>query len=105
MLAVEEVIEEIEALSNIGNGNFLILVPRLIAQMTRPDRAEVLEWHVKEGDIIQPDEPMLTLDFLQDDWYLPVPPLGGSLRVVRIETQVGDIVHLHDPLIVLALVQ
>ena len=98
MLAVEE----IEALKNVGNGNFLILVPRLIAQMTRPDRAEVLEWYVKEGDIVQPDAPMLTLDFLQDDWYLPVPPLGGSVRVVSIKARTGDIVHLDDPLIILA---
>ncbi|SRR6266536_2425071 len=102
MLAIEEVINEIEALRHMEGGNLLILVPRLIEQMTKPDRVEILEWHVKEGDIVQPDAPMLTVDFLQDDWYLPVPPLGGSLRVVRIKASVGDIVHLDDPLIVLA---
>lgn len=105
MLAIEEAINEIEALKSMGDGNILILVPRLIPQMTKPDRAEILEWHVKEGDIVQPDAPMLTVDFLQDDWYLPVPPLGGSLRVVRIKASIGTIVHLHDPLIVLAPVQ
>ena len=105
MLAVEEVTNEIEAMKRMEGGTILVLVPRLIVQMTRPDRAEILEWHVKEGDIVQPDAPMLTLDFLQDDWYLPVPPLGQVLRVVRIEASVGTIVHLGDPLIVLAPVQ
>src|ERR1700730_8413251 len=101
MLAIKEVISEIEALKTLEDGNILILVPRLIEQMTKPDRVEILAWHVKEGDIIQPDAPMLTVDFLQDDWYLPVPPLGGSLHVVSIEASVGTIVHLDDPLIVL----
>lgn len=102
MLAIEEVTNEIEALKHIGNGNVVILVPRLIAQMTIPDRVEILAWEVKEGDIVQPGEPMLIADFLQDDWYLPVPPLGRPLHVVKIEASVGSIVHLHDPLIVLA---
>jgi pyruvate/2-oxoglutarate dehydrogenase complex dihydrolipoamide acyltransferase (E2) component len=105
MLAVEEVTHEIEALRRMEDGTILVLVPRLIVQMTRPDRAEILEWHVKEGDIVQPDAEMVTLDFLQDDWYLPVPPVAEALRVVRIVARAGDIVHLHDPLIVFALLQ
>src|SRR3954467_386268 len=105
MFAVEEIMNEIEAMRRMEDGTILMLVPRLIPQMTRPDRAEILEWHVKEGDVIHPDAPMLTLDFLQDDWYLPVPPLGRDLRVVKIEALEGDIVHLHDPLIVLVPLQ
>lgn len=105
MLAIEEVTNGIEASRNIGNGTILILVPRLIEQMTSPDRVEVLEWHVKEGDIVQPDTPMLTVDFLGDDWYLPVPPLGDALCVVKIQAPVGTTVHLHDSLIILVPVQ
>lgn len=102
MLAVEEVSHEIKALRTLEDGTLLILVPHLIPQMTRPDRVEILEWDVQEGDIVQPDAPMLSVDFLQDDYYLPVPPLGNSLRVVKIKALVGDIVHLDDPLIILA---
>jgi hypothetical protein len=102
MLASKNMINEIEALKCMGNGNILILVPRLIVQMTRPDCVKILEWHIREGERVEPGAPMLTVDFLQDDWYLPIPPLGGSLRVLRIEASVGDIVHLHDPLILLS---
>jgi hypothetical protein len=100
MLAIEEVINTIEAFRHMEDGNLLILVPRLIEQMTKPDRVTILDWRVKEGDMVQPDAPMLTLDFLGDDWYLPIPP-DRAYRVVRIEATVGDIVHLDDPLIVL----
>jgi hypothetical protein len=100
-MTMQEVIGEVEAIKYMSDGNIHIFVPRLIEQMTKPDRVQILEWHVKEGDIVQPDTLMLTADFLQDDWYFPIPPLGNSLRVIRIEASVGDIVHLDDPLIVL----
>jgi len=102
MLTIEEAIDEIKALRDVGNGNILILVPRLVEQMTEPDHVKVLEWHVQEGDIVQSNMPMLTVEFLQDDWYLPIPPIEGLLRVVRIVAPIGGILHLNDPLIVLA---
>jgi hypothetical protein len=48
MLAIEEVMGEIEAPKTMEDGHILILTPRLIEQMTKPDRVEVLAWHVSE---------------------------------------------------------
>jgi len=105
MLSVRESKDEIDATKLIEDGTFHILVPRFIIQMTEPDRVEILKWHIKEGDIVEPGMPMVTVEFLQDDWYLPVPPLNVLLRVVSIKASVGRVVHLYDLLTILAPVQ
>ena len=106
MLATEtkEPKEEKKAIETGQDGNLLFRVPHLIPHMTKPDRVTILHWHIKEGDIVNPDDLMVTFDFLGDDWHVSMPPLG-PLRVLKIEVAEGNIVHLHDPLIVLEPVQ
>jgi len=93
--------EEKEPIETLANGNILFHVPHLIPHMTSPDRVEILKWHVKESDIVETSALLVHLDFLGDDWYVTMPSLEhGPLRVVKIEAAEGQIIHLHDPLIV-----
>ena len=95
--------EEIEGITFGNEGKVFVSLPHLRAYMTTPDRVTVLEWRLKEGDIVtsgHDEEDMVTLDFLGDDWYLPIPPLNGPMRVAKIEASVGQVIHLHDLLIV-----
>ena len=82
------------------DGKILFRVPHFIPHQTTPDRVEILAWHIKEGDIVVPDAPLVHCEFLGDDWHITMPLLEyGPLRVLKIEASCGQIVHLHDPLI------
>ena len=93
--------EEKHTIETVDDGNILFRVPHLIPHMTRPDRVEIIAWHIKEGDIVKPDDAMVTFDFLGDDWHICMPPLG-PVRVLKIIVPAGTLVHLHDPLLLLA---
>jgi hypothetical protein len=98
--------KEDEGVEIAPNGTVLLRLPHLISDMTTPDRVKVLEWHVQEDDVIlgndeeNDERDMVHLEFLGNDWYLPIPPFSNPMRVVRIEAEVGETIHLHDLLIV-----
>jgi hypothetical protein len=103
----EEATNEIEGIEIGEGGKVFISLPHL-SDMTAPDRAKVLEWYIKEGDVVtqgHDEVDMILLDFLGDDWWLPIPPLNGPMRVAKIEAEVGKVIHLNDPLIVFEPVQ
>ena len=85
-------------------GTYIIRLPRLFEQMTDPDTVTILEWHVREGDIVQPDAPLVKVEALQDIYHIPLPPyrmIRVPHRVVKIARAAGSTIYLHDLLIVL----
>ncbi|MEC5409302.1 dihydrolipoamide acetyltransferase family protein [Paraburkholderia sp. MPAMCS5] len=58
--------------------------------------AEIVEWHVKSGDDIRADQPLLSVETAKAIVDIPSPQSG---RVVKLFGQVGDIVHLGAPLV------
>lgn len=86
-------------------------VPIVFPTMTEPDVLTVLEWYVREGDIIQPPPdieklpPLLNLDapyYGGSEITLPVPEfLRVAHRVVRILKPAQSTIQLGDELIVL----
>jgi hypothetical protein len=98
----DETLED-EAIKVDTKGTVFISVPRLKSYMKRPDRVQVLTWHLQEGDIVEAnadEREMITLDFLGNDWELPIPPFLRPMRVARIAVGAGTTIHLFDPLIV-----
>lgn len=58
--------------------------------------AEIVTWHVKPGDAIQADEPLLSVETAKAIVEIPS-PFGG--QVAKLFAQPGDIVHLGAPLV------
>jgi hypothetical protein len=90
---------------------FTLRVPIVFPTMTRPDILTVLEWYVKDGDIIEPPRdinnlpPLLDVDapyYGGSEITLPVPEfLCVPHRVVRILKPEQSTVQLGDELIML----
>jgi pyruvate dehydrogenase E2 component (dihydrolipoamide acetyltransferase) len=58
--------------------------------------AEIVEWHVSEGDEIKTDEPMLSVETAKAVVEVPSPYTG---RVARLYAGAGDLVEVGKPLI------
>lgn len=58
--------------------------------------AEIVTWHVKPGDTVQADAPLLSVETAKAIVEIPS-PFGG--QVARLFAQPGDIVHLGAPLV------
>lgn len=58
--------------------------------------AEIIEWHVKAGDEIGTDQPLLSVETAKAIVDIPSPQAG---RVAKLFGQSGDIVHLGAPLV------
>ncbi|MBP0588655.1 2-oxo acid dehydrogenase subunit E2 [Paraburkholderia sp. LEh10] len=58
--------------------------------------AEIVEWHVKPGDEIRADQPLLSVETAKAIVDIPSPQTG---RVAKLFGNVGDIVHLGAPLV------
>jgi len=58
--------------------------------------AEIVTWHVKPGDTIQADQPLLSVETAKAIVEIPS-PFGG--QVAKLFAQPGDIVHLGAPLV------
>lgn len=58
--------------------------------------AEIIEWHVKAGDAIQADRPLLSVETAKAIVDIPSPQSG---RIAKLFGQPGDIVHLGAPLV------
>jgi|SRR5947207_662942 len=92
-------------LSTDAEGNVSLRVPHLDSDMTEEDGVTITAWDVNEGDSVYPHDWMVAFTFQGEEVSLTIPPIGAALRVVRIEATRGQIVHLHDPLIVLSIVE
>ncbi|CAE6813938.1 dihydrolipoamide acetyltransferase family protein [Paraburkholderia haematera] len=57
--------------------------------------AEIVEWHVKSGDEILADQPLLSVETAKAIVEIPSPQSG---RIAKLFGQPGDVVHLGAPL-------
>lgn len=60
-----------------------------------PD-AEIVHWHVKEGDIVKTDQPIVSMETAKAIVEVPSPYCG---RIVKLYGQPGDIIPTGNPLI------
>ncbi|SIT44977.1 Pyruvate/2-oxoglutarate dehydrogenase complex, dihydrolipoamide acyltransferase component [Paraburkholderia piptadeniae] len=58
--------------------------------------AEIVEWHVKSGDEVRADQPLLSVETAKAIVDIPSPQSG---RIAKLFGQTGDIVHLGAPLV------
>jgi len=58
--------------------------------------AEIVEWHVKSGEDIRADQPLLSVETAKAIVDIPSPQSG---RIAKLFGQPGDIVHLGAPLV------
>jgi pyruvate dehydrogenase E2 component (dihydrolipoamide acetyltransferase) len=58
--------------------------------------AEIVEWHVKSGDEVRADQPLLSVETAKAIVDIPSPQSG---RIAKLFGQPGDIVHLGAPLV------
>lgn len=58
--------------------------------------AEIVEWHIKAGDEVQLDQPLLAVETAKAIVEIPAPYSG---RIGKLFGQPGDIVHLGAPLV------
>lgn len=58
--------------------------------------AEIVEWHVQEGDEVQTDAPLVSVETDKAIVEVPAPRTG---RIVKLFNQVGDIVETGGPLV------
>ncbi|AOJ84686.1 branched-chain alpha-keto acid dehydrogenase subunit E2 [Burkholderia savannae] len=58
--------------------------------------AEIVEWHVKAGDTIEADRPLVSVETAKAIVEIPSPQAG---RIAKLFGQQGDIVHLGAPLV------
>ena len=58
--------------------------------------AEIIEWHVKAGDEVKADQPLLSVETAKAIVEIPSPYSG---RVVKLFGQPGQIMHLGEPLV------
>lgn len=79
-----------------------IRVPKLFDTHTRHDLLTVKEWHVKEGDIVQPEQQLVTLDTPPGLYHIPAYPqkkMKTAHRVVAISAPAGSTIRLGEELI------
>ncbi|MGU7775337.1 dihydrolipoamide acetyltransferase family protein [Burkholderia sp. MR1-5-21] len=58
--------------------------------------AEIVEWHVKTGDTVDTDQPLLSVETAKAIVDIPSPQAG---RITKLFGQAGDLVHLGAPLV------
>jgi len=58
--------------------------------------AEIVEWHIKEGDEIKADQALLSVETAKAIVEVPSPQSG---RIEKLFVDVGDIPHVGDPLV------
>ncbi|MFB9123690.1 2-oxo acid dehydrogenase subunit E2 [Paraburkholderia dipogonis] len=58
--------------------------------------AEIVEWHVKSGDEVRADQPLLSVETAKAIVDIPSPQAG---RITKLFGQAGEIVHLGAPLV------
>lgn len=64
--------------------------------------AEIVEWHVKEGDEVKVDQPLVAVETAKAIVDIPSPQAG---KIVKLHVKAGDIPQVGDPLVEFAEVQ
>lgn len=79
-----------------------VRVPKLFPTHTVREVLIVEKWHVQEGDILQPDALMVSLETPPGFFDIPVPPeVTVPHYVVRLHVAEGGEIRLNDLLITL----
>ncbi len=79
-----------------------VRVPKLFPTHTIREVLTIEKWHVQEGDIIQPNALMVSLETPPGFFDIPTPPeVIVPHRVVRLHVPDGGEIRLNDPLITL----
>ena len=74
-----------------------IYLPKLFEIMVEEDVQTVLQWYVKEGDIVQPGAMLVQLDVWDGEYRIPTPPeVTAPHRVTKLGKQVGEKIHLGE---------
>src|SRR5690348_16612523 len=77
-------------------------VPRLFPTHTVREILVIEKWHVQEGDILQPNAAMVSLETPPGFFDIPAPPeVTRPHRVVRLHASEGEEIWLDEPLITL----
>jgi hypothetical protein len=77
-----------------------IYLPILFVGMAKEDVQTVLEWYVKEGDIVQPGDKLVLLDVWDGEYTIPTPPeVTVPHRVIKLGPGVKEKIRLGDFLI------
>lgn len=58
--------------------------------------AEIVTWHVKEGDVIETDAPLVSVETAKAVVDVPSPYAG---KVTKLHAAEGDVVEVHSPLV------
>lgn len=58
--------------------------------------AEIVEWHIEEGDEVKVDQPMVSMETAKAIVEIPCPYSGKILKLYGAE---GDLIHTGDPLV------
>jgi len=94
-----------------GTKPFTLCLPRAFPTMTEPDVLRIIQWYVREGDILQPPNPenpppLLEVDAAYGEISLTVPLfLREPHRVVRIIKPENSSVRLGEQIITLQRVE
>lgn len=78
-----------------------VRVPKLFPTHTLREVLVVEKWHVKEGDILQPDALMVSLETPPGFFDIPAPPITVPHRVVHVHVPEAGEIHLNDLLVTL----
>lgn len=90
----------IEVTPNMGTKE--VRVPKLFPTHTVRETLTIERWYVREGDIIQPNALMVSLETPPGFFDIPTPPsVTVPHRVVCLHMPESGEVRLHDPLITL----
>lgn len=77
-------------------------VPKLFPTHTIREILTVERWHVQEGDILQPNALMVSLETPPGFFDIPTPPeVTVPHRVIHLHVAKGGEIRLNDPLITL----
>ena len=58
--------------------------------------AEIIEWHISDGDEVKQDQPLVSVETAKAIVDLPSPQDG---KILKLYGKAGDIVHVGDPLV------
>ena len=79
-----------------------VRVPKLFPTHTVREELLVEKWHVQEGDILQPDALMVSLETPPGFFDIPAPPeVTVPHRVARLHVSEGGDIRLNDLLVTL----
>ncbi len=79
-----------------------VRVPKLFPTHTVREVLKVERWYVQEGDILQPDALMVSLETPPGFFDIPAPPsVRVPHKVTRIHVAEGNEIRLNDALITL----